>query len=63
MLGAAVVEQIYNEHHVFPYAEFGKGAGLITGAFGVALAALAAYLSQDKKPTAPLPIGPSGELL
>ncbi len=58
----ACIQAQFAVDHVFPFAEFGKGVGYVTAAFAAALAALAAYLAQDKKPTAPPPVlGPSGE--
>ncbi len=62
MLTEACIQAQFAPDHVFPFAEFGKGAGLVTAAFATALAALAAYIRQDKLPTAPPPVlGPSGE--
>lgn len=51
----AIVQAYYAVDHVFPYAELGKGVGLVTAAFAAALGALGVYIAQDKKPTAPLP--------
>jgi hypothetical protein len=55
MAAGAVIEACNHPVHIFPYAELGKGIGLVTAAFAAALGALGVYIAQDKKPTAPLP--------
>lgn len=57
MAGAAIVQTIYDPKHIFPYAELGKGAGLITVAFSTALGALGLFLVGDRKPVPPEPTG------
>jgi hypothetical protein len=47
MVVGACFEAYYADKHVFPYAELGKGVGFVTGAFGVALAALGAFIWGD----------------
>ncbi|MGH9809097.1 MAG: hypothetical protein ACRD9W_17910 [Terriglobia bacterium] len=56
MTGAAILQTIYDEHHIFPYAELGKGAGLITVAFSTALGALGLFLVGDRKPIPQPPV-------
>lgn len=48
MVGAACVQMYYDEHHAFPFAELGKGAGMITAAFAAALAALGGFIWGDR---------------
>jgi hypothetical protein len=53
MVCAAIVQTWFDEHHVFPFSELGKGAGFITGAFSTALAALGLFLWGDRRPVPP----------
>jgi hypothetical protein len=55
ILGGAIVQMGYDEHHVFPLLDVGKAVGLITAAFGSPLLALAGYIMAMKSKTAPLP--------
>lgn len=48
MVVGAIVEAIFSDKHVFPYAELGKGVGMVTGAFAAALGALGLFVRGDK---------------
>lgn len=51
MVGAACVQAYYDDRHTFPFAELGKGAGLVTAAFAAALAALGGFIWGDRSGT------------
>lgn len=48
MVLGACVEAYFDPDHVFPYAELGKGVGMVTGAFAVALGALGLFVKGDR---------------
>jgi len=49
MVAAAVVQQVFDEHHVFPYLLLGQGMGLILSAFLPLFSGVAAFLWADSK--------------
>lgn len=51
---AACIQTYFDPKHVFPFAELGKGAGLVTAAFATALGALGLFLVGDRKPVPPV---------
>lgn len=56
MVCGAIVQAYFDANHVFPFAELGKGAGLVTVAFSTALGALGLFLLGDRRPTTPSPV-------
>lgn len=48
MVCGAIVEAWNATAHVFPYAELGKGVGMVTGAFAAALGALGLFVKGDR---------------
>lgn len=48
MVTGAIVEAAFSDKHVFPYAELGKGVGMVTGAFAAALGALGLFVKGDR---------------
>jgi len=49
MTAGAVWEAISADKHIFPYAELGKGVGMVTAAFAAALGALGVYRKGDQQ--------------